>query len=134
MVRRQYGAHQRANSVLPGQVHHTDDIGESQVFLIRAALVDGDIIDTCQNNHVRCLDINDILTEADEHLGAFLPADTPADKTGGGKEFGAVIRPGVGDGVSEEHHAGATGGLQGGIVGRITVQMDPYLGRCHGPQ
>ena len=127
-IGRKEGADNRANAVVPGQVNHTEDIGIGKLLYVRISHILGDVIDTPQKNEGRSMDIKDILPETEQHLGRFFSADTPADKTGFGKEIRALGSPAVGDGISIQYNTGAVASSLKRLIGSgITVQVGNIL-------
>ena len=92
----------------------------------------GDVVYAGEDDDCGGVEVDDVLTEADEHLWRGLAADAAVEVGLSGEEGAAVAGPGVGDGVAVKDYAVGFGGGEGGVVGGVAVELGPVWDAARG--
>ena len=87
------------DAVGTGELAHGDDVVEG-VLEGYGTVVEADVVDTSKDGDKAGLHVDDILTEAAQHLAADLSADAAAQQVVRLEERGVLVPPALGDGVT----------------------------------
>ena len=117
------------DAVGTSQLGHRDDVAECEVFAV-GALILSHVVGTRVDDHHRRLQIDDILTETNQHLRRDLATDAAAHITVGGEEIRPQTQPFFRDGVSHQNDTRLPfgGRCQRSVRCSEALQSAPILG------
>ena len=94
------------------------------------AVVAGYVVDAGEDDDDFGLEVDDVRTEASEHLCRHLTRHTASDVVVGCEEFGTALSPDVGDRIAHENGNGVFLSFDGlGVGSRVGGVVDPV--GCH---
>ena len=98
-------AHDGTDLVGLGQLDHRDDVAEGVVFVV-VALVEGYVVAAAKDHYRLCSKVDDVVPEAENHLGCHFAADAALDHLVVVEESGSAFGPpAFGDRVTHENDA-----------------------------